>query len=155
VHVTSADCSSLIYDCGIVLLAVAHEDLKCVDAATCFQARKTILSAWGSDFRHSKLREGSGRYGEEFSILNEIMTHGSDESAGSIGISGTDIVAVGYVAAAAARRSLACLVANSSSSSSSSHRSLFCAALSTFFRALFMCDNAPGSIDSLKEAAAR
>ena len=149
-HVRLLDCASSIYDCSVALLALATDEYRALSSSVGQSAGRSILSAWRSDFETSQLREGFGRYGNEFGIMMEFLAH-SDNGPCSICISGADIVAIGYVCAAAARHCLAYLVGGSSSR----YHSQFCAALSTFFGALFLCDNTPSSIDALRDAASR
>ena len=150
-RVRLADCASLIYDCSIALIATAHEECKHLPVLVCQEARRSIFRAWRSDFEQAQLREGSFRYGNEFTIMAELMPLDTDQDLRASGISGSDVVAAGYVAAASARHCLMYLA----SGSSSKHLFEFRAALSTFFRALFMCDNTPASVDVLRDAAAR
>lgn len=149
-HVKLLDCASSIYDCSVALLAIATDECKTLPASVSRSAGRSILSAWRSDFETGQLREGFGRYGIEFEIMMEFLTR-ADDGTCSICISGADIVAIGYVCAAAARHCLTYLVGGSSSR----YHSQFCAALSTFFGALFLCDNTPNSIDALRDAASR
>jgi hypothetical protein len=88
--------------------------------------------------------------------MSELMAHRSQDEAGDVVVTGSDVVAIGYVAAAVARESLPFLVrGGGGGGSSSSHHFLFCAALSTFFRALLVCDTCKESQDALADAAAR
>lgn len=150
-RVRLADCASLIYDCSIALIATAHEECKHLPALVCQEARRSIFRAWRSDFEAAQLREGNFRYGNEFAIMAELMPLDDDQDLRASGISGSDVVAAGYVAAASARHCLMYLAGGSSSK----HLFEFRAALSTFFRALFMCDNTPASVDILRDTAAR
>jgi hypothetical protein len=83
--------------------------------------------------------------------MAELMPLDTDQDFRTSGISGSDVVAAGYVAAASARHCLMYLAGGSSSK----HLFEFRAALSAFFRALFMCDNTSASADILRNAAAR
>ncbi len=150
-RVTLADCASLIYDCSIALIASVHEECKHLPVLVCQEARRSIFRAWRSDFEVNQLREGNFRYGHEFVMMTELLSRDSNQDLGSSGISGSDVVAAGYVAAASARH---CLV-NLAGGSSSKHLFEFRAALSTFFTALFSCDDTPTSLDILRDAAAR
>jgi hypothetical protein len=149
-RVRLADCASLIYDCSIALIATAHEECKHLPALVCQEARRSIFRAWRSDFEAAQLREGNFRYGNEFAIMAELMPLDNQDLRAN-GISGIDVVAAGYVAAASARHCLMYLAGGSSSK----HLFEFRAALSTFFRAMFMCDNTPASVDILRDVAAR
>jgi hypothetical protein len=114
-------------------------------------ACSSILSAWRADYESGQLREGDGRYGMEFAIMMELMSQIGNEGTKSGCVSGSDVVAVGYVSAAAARSRLSHLICGSSSK----HQLQFRAVLSTFFRALFLCDDSPSSADALRDTASR
>jgi hypothetical protein len=145
------DCASSIYDCSVALLGIAIEECKGLSAHACQSAIRTIVSAWRSDFEAGLLREGNVRYGNEFGITSQLMAQARDQGHTKSCISGSDIVAVGYVSAAAARNCLAFLIGGSSSK----YHLQFQAFLSTFFQALFLCDNAAGSVNALRDAASR
>jgi hypothetical protein len=145
------DCASTIYDCSVALLGIANEECKSLSVHACQSALRSILSAWRSDFEGGQLREGNARYGNEFGIMMQLLAQASDQGQTKIRISGSDIVAVGYVSAVAARNCLAYLIGGSSSK----YHFQFRAILSTFFQALFLCDNATSSVDALRDAASR
>ncbi len=148
-RVQLVDCTSLIYDCGVALLSIAHEECKCFPVAVSNGACKAILKSWRSDFYHSQLREGINRYAEEFNVMMELMVSRIDDGICNVHVSGSDIVAIGYVAAAVGRRSCTPSVANDD------RHTLICAVLTTFFRALHLCDSSNDSLGVLKDASAR
>jgi hypothetical protein len=151
-HVRLNDCASLIYDCSVALLANIHDECKSVPAAVRYGAQKTILNSWRSDFHHSQLRQGFDRYGKEFAIMMELMDSQCSDGTRNVGVSGSDVVSIGYVAAACARYSLELLARDGGSGN---QHFLFTAACSTFFRALHVCDQSKESLDALKDAAKR
>jgi hypothetical protein len=106
---------------------------------------------WRNDFEAARLRDGNLRYGNEFAVMMNLLVQCTSEPASDDAISGPDIIAIGHVSCAAARNCLMYIT----DGTSSRHMFHFRAALSTFFRALSLCDNSSASLEILKDAAAR